>query len=184
MKYSILDLKNVFDKETNIFKVYFQNKFVMEVGHRGSENFNPPSLVSHPSHTINEYLSEPYIIAGGYDNCDLYNIKGKKLTDFKFWTILNSPIIYNGEEYFQVRTSKNKSGIINNKGDVIIPFEYDEDINLGIFISIQTNGKLYVKKGGQFGIIDLENNFIEPLQNSWHKVKIQQLHDLGLWSDE
>jgi len=183
MKYSILDLKSVFDKDNSVFKVYFQDKLVTEVGHIGGESYNPPQLVSHPDHTINEYLPEPYIIAGGYNNSDLYDIKGNKLTDFKFWTILSSPIIYKDKEYFQVRTPKGKTGIINNKGEIVIPFEYDEDINLECFIKLHDNGKLYVKKNNQYGIISIDNNIVEPFADSWHAVKIQQLHDLGLWDD-
>lgn len=183
MKYSILDLKSDFDQENNTFKVYFQGKFVMEIDHKGGENFDSPSLVCHSSHTINEYLPEPYIIAGGYDNSDLYDIRGNKLTNFKFWTILGSPIIYNGKEYFQVRTSKRKSGIIDNKGNIVIPFEYHEDLDKGCFIKICENGKLYVKKDNKYGVIDMENTIITPFTDSWHKIKIQQLHDLGLWDD-
>ena len=183
MKYSILDFKKIFDSETSTFKVYFQDKFVMEVDHQGGENFDSPQLVSHPSHTINEYLPIPYITAGGYNNCDLYDIEGNKLSNFKFWAILSSPIIYNDKEYFQVRTPKNKSGIIDNKGNIVIPFEYEEDLMKGCFIKLRTNGRLYVKKNNQYGIIDIDNNIVEPFTDSWHDIKVKQLHDLGLWDD-
>lgn len=184
MKYSILDFKREFDQENNTFKVYFQDKFVMEIDHQGAENFDPPHLVSHPNHTINEYLPEPYIIAGGYNNCDLYDIRGNKLTNFKFWAILSSPIIHENQEYFQVKTSKGKSGIIDNKGNIVIPFEYDEDIDIGCFVRICKNGRLYVKKDNQYGVINLLNNITTPFTDSWHDIKVQQLDDLGLWDGD
>nr|DAI89446.1 MAG TPA: WG containing repeat protein [Caudoviricetes sp.] len=183
MKYSILDLKSVFDEDNSVFKVYFQGKLLMEVAHKGYKNYSPPRLVSHPSHTINEYLPEPYIIAGGYDNSDLYSIKGDKLTNYKFWSIIYSPIIYNDKEFFQVRTSKGKSGIMDSKGNIIIPFEYDEDIDLGSFIKLRNNGKLYVKKDDKYGVLDISGKIVTPFTDSWNKIKIQQLHDLNLWDD-
>lgn len=183
MKYSVLDLKSVYNKDTESFDVYFQNKFVMTVEHKGEPNMSSPRLVCHPSHTINEYLPQPYITAGGYNNSDLYDINGNKITDFKFWSIIESPIIYDNVEYFKVRTPKNKSGIINNKGKVVIPFEYDQDLNLVAFIDICSNGRLYVKKENKYGVIDINNTIVTPFTDSWHETRVQQLHDLGLWDD-
>ena len=63
--------------------------------------------------------------------------------------------------YFKVRTSKGKTGIINDKGDIVIPFVYDEDISLSGFINIEENGLLYVKKDNLYGIINLKNETYE-----------------------
>jgi hypothetical protein len=181
MKYSILDLKNVFNREENIVDIYFQDKFVMTVNQIGNSSL--PQLVSHPSHTINEYLEEPFIIAGGYNNSDLYTIRGEKLTDFKFWAILSSPVIYKKNSYFEVKTSKGKTGIINDKGEIIIPFIYDEDISLKAFINIEENGLLYVKKDSLYGVIDLKNEVVVDFQPSWDVVQIRKMKDLNKWDD-
>ena len=181
MKYSILDLKNDFNKEENTVDVYFQDKFVMTINQLGDNSL--PSLVCHPSHTINEYLEEPFIIAGGYNNSDLYTIRGEKLTDFKFWAILSSPIIYKNNLYFKVRTSKGKTGIINDKGDIVIPFVYDEDISLSGFINIEENGLLYVKKDNLYGIINLKNETMLDFQPSKDVVMVRRLKDLNEWDD-
>ena len=101
MKYSILDLKNNFNKEENTVDVYFQDKFVMTINQLGDNNL--PSLVCHPSHTINEYLEEPFIIAGGYNNSDLYTIRGEKLTDFKFCTSKSNTFTFFIESLFLIR---------------------------------------------------------------------------------
>ena len=170
-----------FNKEENTVDVYFQDKFVMTINQLGDNNL--PSLVCHPSHTINEYLEEPFIIAGGYNNSDLYTIRGEKLTDFKFWAIISSPIIYKSNLYFKVRTSKGKTGIINDKGDIVIPFVYDEDISLSGFINIEENGLLYVKKDNLYGIINLKNETILDFQPSKDVVMIRRLKDLNEWDD-
>lgn len=181
MKYSVLDLKNIYNKDESTVDVYFQDKFIMTVNQLGNSNL--PQLVSHPSHTINEYLEEPFIIAGGYNNSDLYTIKGEKLTDFKFWTILSFPVIYENNLYFKVRTPKDKTGIIDDKGEIIIPFIYDEDISLAAFINIEENGLLYVKKDNLYGIINLKNEIMLDFQPSWDVVAIRKMKDLNKWDD-
>jgi hypothetical protein len=180
MKYSILDLKNMYNVENKTVDVFFQDKFIMTIDQVGT---SLPSLVCHPNHTINEYLETPFITGGGYDNTDLYTIEGKKLTNFKFWAISNSPIVFENNLYFQVGTTSRKTGIIDSEGKIVIPFIYRQDISMGFMINIQKNGLLYVKKDGLYGIINLKNEVVFDFQPSWDEVMVRKMKDLGEWDD-
>lgn len=184
MTYSGLDLSYKFIKgkneEEDYVNVFFKNEFIFKTNHLGT-NENKPSLMYYLGDDFNYYLESPFVKAGGYNNTELYDIKGNKLTNFKLWSISN-PYIFNDTLYFEVTSRNGKKGIINSKGNIIIPFEYDSlSLSLTMENPIMSNGLLYVEKEKEFGVIDLKNNIIYPFTKSWNDVKIKQLKDLNLF---
>lgn len=53
----------------------------------------------------------------------------------------------------------NKFGVVNDKGNLVIPFEYDK-INSAFFKS----NRLIAEKNKKYGLIDYQNNIIAPFQ--------------------
>jgi hypothetical protein len=49
---------------------------------------------------------------------------------------------------------------------------------------IESNGLLYVRKKGLYGVIDLNNNIVHPFTESWNEIAIKRLKDLKLFDDE
>lgn len=94
--YSIFDLKiELIEKENgNYYRVSFKNKFLFEVEHLGDKFINKPSLAYYLTDNFNYYLEKPFIIAGGYNNSDLYDVNGNKLTDLKLWSLSSLPMLY------------------------------------------------------------------------------------------
>ena len=55
------------------------------------------------------------------------------------------------EHYLVVGSSNNKYGIVDNEGEIIVPFEYDNITRIGYEL-------LQISKGGKVGLIQIEND--------------------------
>ena len=58
--------------------------------------------------------------------------------------------------------SNNKWGIINTKGETIIPFEYSEELSM-------SKGKIAAKKDGKWGLIDTSGKTVLPFEYDYIK---------------
>ena len=185
--YSIFDFETkLVEKENgNYYNVFFKKKLIFEVEHLGDKSVNKPSLAYYITDNFNYYLEKPFIIAGGYNNSDLYDINGNKLTDLKLWSLSSTPMLHKEELYFAGASQRDKWGIIDSEGNTIIPFEYDSlSICLDWGSSIKSNGLLYVTKNKEFGVIDLKNNIVHPFTKDWNEIRIKQLKDLNLFDEK
>ena len=58
--------------------------------------------------------------------------------------------------------SNNKWGIINTKGETIIPFEYSEELSM-------SKGKIAAKKDGKWGLLDTSGKTVLPFEYDYMK---------------
>jgi hypothetical protein len=89
----------------------------------------------------------------------LFDVKGKELlkVDNKSidWDYIKKDSI--NTSHFIINNSQNKFGSIDSKGNIIIPFEYDE------ITSFEGNEIAIVKKNGKYGVINSKNEIIIPI---------------------
>jgi hypothetical protein len=187
INYSGLDFDaKLIEKEgRNYYQIFFKKELMFEVEHFGDITSNPPILGWYLNGNLNYYLEKPFVTAGGYNNCDLYTIDGNKLTNLKLWSLVYSPTLFDGKLYFSGINKKNNRGVVDSEGNTVIPFEY-ESLSIVFKMSacgIESNGLLYVRKKGLYGVIDLNNNIVHPFTESWNEIAIKRLKDLNLFDE-
>ncbi len=101
--------------------------------------------------------------AGKRDNkWALLNLEGEEITDFLYDDVVTSS--YHG--YIQVYI-KDKTGLIDSEGHIIIEPEYDNLYSYGDHLFV-------VSKNNKYGITDLKNNWILPIEYN----SISKYHDV------
>lgn len=85
------------------------------------------------------------------ENCIVYDKQFSQLTELKNY----EQIEYNGIKRFIVKKD-NKVGVLNHKGEVIVPLEYDH--------LTPQNGDYYVFKNDKSGMINLEGKIVIPIE--------------------
>ena len=74
--------------------------------------------------------------------------------------------IYKQDTIFVVTKDK-KKGVVNRKGEQLIPHMYDDIDNLGGFLNHEYDGLFQVKIDTLYGLVDGRNNSLLPVKYTW-----------------
>lgn len=162
--YSILDFKTGYDKVDKSWKCYFKEKLVLEVPCKKPDGNHPHLVWNIQDTNLNTYLKVPFITAGNYDEVNLYNIDGVKITKDEYWGI-TEPHKVDDKLFFTVFKSigcdyKKLKGVIDENGEVLIPVEYEDYISFN-GVMIQRNNLMYVEKNKEYFVLNLQNEIIK-----------------------
>ena len=91
-----------------------------------------------------------YIIVKSQNKYGAFNYSGLQIAQCVYENFIHSL----SDNYLIVSYNK-KNGLIDLKGGIILPYEYEE-------IRSESSGLFIVKKDGKYGVVDIENNMIIP----------------------
>ncbi len=143
-----LNLLWVHDYEKNISGYYtMQGELVLK----------PENPVAH----LGEYFS---IVQNSEGKYALYDPKGNRITEFEYDNFMSKSVetgvgLYLLSEY-AIMSKDGKWGVLQNTGEVTVPFEYDE-------LTSESEGLIAFRRNKRWGVIDTKNNEImSPIYTS------------------